>query len=87
MGGNTQDAIPWTGSGESVVLAGGHRVRPCADGATGGGLMAFVRTECVQGMQKTWKKAKTAAPAPISLDFVTEYPDQERFSNVFSASS
>jgi len=49
--------------------------------------MGFVRPEFVQGLPKAEKNNETAAPAPVSRGFVTEYPNQKRFFNIFSATS
>ncbi|WP_215870164.1 hypothetical protein, partial [Acidithiobacillus caldus] len=53
-------------------------------GATGSGLMAFVRPESVQELQKAGKNHKIAAPALVSPDFASEYHDQRDFSKFFS---
>ncbi len=49
--------------------------------------MRFAHPESVQGLQKVGKNAKTDASILVSRVFVTEYPDQERFFNIFPAIS
>jgi hypothetical protein len=49
--------------------------------------MGVLRLESVQGLPKSEKNNKTAAPAPVSRGLLTEYPDQKRFFNIFSATS